>query len=60
LSSVKLRPAVCLTDEIKPYGHLVLAFITSRVSVNPSDTDFVIDSNDADFSQTGLKTSSTK
>jgi mRNA interferase MazF len=59
LSSTKMRPAVCLTDEIKPYGHIVLAFITSRVSANPADTDFVIDSKDADFVQTGLKVSST-
>ena len=59
LSSTKVRPAVCLTDEIKPYGHIVLAFITSRISQNPSDTDFIIDLKDADFSQTGLKVSST-
>jgi mRNA interferase MazF len=59
LSSQKVRPAVCLTNEIQPYGHIVLAFITSQVSMNPSDTDFVIDSNDADFAQTGLKVSST-
>ena len=58
LSSQKVRPAVCLTDEIQPYSHIVLAFITSKVSINPSDTDFVIDSNDADFAQTGLKVSS--
>ncbi len=48
-----------LTDEIKPYKHIVLAFITSNVSSNPSETDFVIDSNDAGFAQTGLKVSST-
>ncbi len=59
LLSQKVRPAVCLTDEIQPYGHIVLAFITSRVSANPSATDFVIDSQDADFSPTGLKISST-
>ena len=59
LSSQKVRPAVCLTDEIQPYGHIVLAFITSRVSANPSATDFVIDSQDTDFAPTGLKVSST-
>jgi len=59
LSSSKVRPAVCLTDEIQPYGHIVLAFITSKVSPNPSVTDFTIDSQDADFAQTGLKVSST-
>ena len=59
LSSNKVRPAACLTDEIQPYGHIVLAFVTSRVSANPSDTDFVIDSQDADFAPTGLKIPST-
>ena len=59
LSRHKVRPAVCLTDEIKPYKHVVLAFITSNVSSNPSETDFVIDSSDAGFAQTGLKVSST-
>ncbi len=59
LSGRKARPAVCLTNETQPYGHIVLAFITSRVTANPSATDFVIDSQDADFAPTGLKVSST-
>ena len=58
LSANKVRPAVCLTDEILPYDHIVLAFITSKVPVNPSNTDFVIDAQNADFAQTGLKVSS--
>ena len=58
LSANKVRPAVCLTDEIKPYGHVVLAFVTSKVPSNPSDTDFTIDLQDTDFAQTGLKVSS--
>jgi mRNA interferase MazF len=58
LSSVKVRPAVCLTDEFRPYGHIVLAFITSKIS-QPSTTDFAIDSTDTDFAITGLKVSST-
>lgn len=59
LSTNKVRPAVCLTDEIQPYNHIVLAFITSKISLAPSATDFVIDSQDADFTKTGLKVSST-
>lgn len=59
LSANKVRPAVCLTDEIQPHGHIVLAFVTSKVSANPSGTDFVIDSQNADFARTGLKVSST-
>src|SRR5215211_2908907 len=59
LSSNKVRPAVCLTGEIQPYRHVVLAFITSSVAVNLSDTDVMIDLNDPTFLQTGLKVSST-
>ncbi|MGI8495228.1 MAG: type II toxin-antitoxin system PemK/MazF family toxin [Pyrinomonadaceae bacterium] len=58
LSSSKVRPAVCLTDEIQPFGHIVLAFVTSRISNNPSTTDLIIDAKDADFALTGLKVSS--
>ncbi len=59
LTENKVRPAVCLTDEIKPHSHIVLAFITSRVSAIASPTDFVIDKSDVDFATTGLKVSST-
>jgi len=59
LSNQKVRPAVCLTDEIQPFGHIILAFITSRIFSSPSATDFVIETTDAEFKQTGLKVSST-
>ena len=59
LSSQKVRHAVCLTEEIQPHGHVVLAFITIKVSASPDLFDLVIDANDPDFSQTGLKVSST-
>ena len=58
LSSTKVRPAVCLTNEIRPYGHVVLAFITSNIS-NPAATDLVIQTSDPDFQRTGLKVAST-
>ena len=54
-----MRPALCLTDEIRPYGHVVVAFITSHVSSTPAQTDLVIEASDADFAITGLKVSST-
>ena len=59
LTASKVRPAVCITDEIKPHSHIVLAFITSRVSASAAPTDFVIDKSDPDFTKTGLKVSST-
>lgn len=58
LSASKVRPAVCLTNEVTPYGHVVLAFITSNI-LNPAKTDLVIDVADRDFAVTGLKVSST-
>jgi mRNA interferase MazF len=58
LSANKVRPAICLTDEIPPYRHVVVAFITSQVPSKPSDTDLILDANSPDFSQTGLKVSS--
>lgn len=58
LTQTKVRPAVCLTDVIRPHDHVVLAFVTSAVPTNPSTTDFIIANGDADFLQTGLKVSS--
>jgi len=59
LSSSKVRPAVCLTQSIGPHRHVILAFITSRVTTEPLTTDLVLDSSDPDFALTGLRVSST-
>lgn len=59
LSGNKVRPAVCLTHEIEPHGHVILAFITSRIPENLLETDISIDSGDSDFVTTGLMVSST-
>ena len=59
LSTTKVRPAVCLTEPIGLHNHVVLAFITSQVSPNLTDTDLVIASNQADFKATGLRVAST-
>lgn len=59
LTSVKVRPAVCLTDEIAPYDHVVLAFITSSLSAPLAATDLAIFQGDEDFATTGLKVDST-
>ena len=59
LSSSKVRPAVCLTDPIGPHRHVVLAFITSRVTIQPLATDLVLDATDIDFPSTGLRVTST-
>ncbi len=59
LTSAKVRPAVCLTDPIGAHRHVVLAFITSRLPDELLDSDYVIDSQQADFSATGLRIPST-
>ena len=59
LKATKVRPAVCLTDSIGPHKHLVLAFITSRIPNDLLETDIVLDSSLTDFTQTGLRVTST-
>ena len=59
LSSSKVRPAVCLTEPIGPYRHVILAFITSRIADEPLVTDIVIDADEHGFITTGLRVSST-
>jgi mRNA interferase MazF len=59
LSSSKVRPAVCLTEPIGPYRHIVLAFITSRMPLEPLDTDLVLKRGKEGFETTGLRVSST-
>lgn len=58
LSTVKARPAVCLTEPIGPYRHVILAFITSQIPADLLDTDLVLDAKSPDFPATGLRVSS--
>lgn len=58
LSGAKVRPAVCLSEPVGPYRHVVLAFITSQVAGNPLPSDLILDASDPDFSATGLRVSS--
>lgn len=59
LLSQKVRPALCLSNEVEPYGQVVLAFITSRDLTPKVFTDFGVKASDKDFPATGLKVSST-
>ena len=54
-----MRPAVCLTNPIGLYRHVVLAFITSQIPEDVLEYDVVLDSSRDDFSTTGLRVSST-
>ena len=59
LSTSKVRPAVCLTDPVGPHRHVIMAFISSRMSVDQLETDLILNSGDADFAMTGLRVTST-
>ena len=58
LSANKVRPALCVTEEIEPYGHIIISFITSRISKLRA-THLVLDINEPEFAVTGLQVSST-
>ena len=53
-SNTKVRPAICLTDKIGKYKHVVIAFITSQISNATEETDIKI----SNIENTGLKTTS--
>lgn len=59
LSASKVRPAVCVTEPIGPYQHVVVAFITSQIPSELLDSDVVLDASQRDFSATGLRVTST-
>ena len=59
LSTTKVRPAVCLTDPVGPHRHVVMAFISSRMSIDQLETDMILNSGHSDFAMTGLLVTST-
>lgn len=56
--TTKVRPALCLTDPIGEFEHIVLAYISSQVPDVLLDSDILIDWKSRDFAMTGLKVSS--
>lgn len=59
LSTLKVRPALCLTEPIGPNRHILVAFITSRIDPELSASDILFDPAQPDFATTGLKVAST-
>ena len=57
-SSFKVRPAICLTDKIGKFEHVVIAFITSQLKGDKSASDIVIEKASKHFERTGLKVTS--
>ena len=42
LSTTKVRPAVCLTDPVGTHRHVIMAFISSRMSIDQLETDPIL------------------
>ena len=55
-SNSKIRPALCLTNEIGEFQHVIIAFISSNLASNILRSDFVIMSKLK--TETGLKVDS--
>lgn len=53
-SETKVRPAVCLTDRIGKYNHIVIAFITSKTAGGRTESDIELEKSE----ETGLKLNS--
>ena len=57
-SSAQVRPALCLTSEIGLHGHVIIAFISSKIPNELIDSDFVIIKNSDFWIGTGLNVDS--
>ena len=57
-SETKVRPAICLTDEIGFYNHIIIAFISSQILHSLEDSDLLIEMKNKDFKSTGLSVNS--
>jgi mRNA interferase MazF len=53
-SSAKVRPALCLTDEISEHKHVIVAFITSKIPTDITDSDIIIKKGSENSTGTGL------
>ena len=58
-SRLKVRPAVCLTNEIGYYNQIIIAYITSSIPLKPENSDVLLLASLNEFNKTGLKTNST-
>ncbi|HEX9988943.1 MAG TPA: type II toxin-antitoxin system PemK/MazF family toxin [Chloroflexia bacterium] len=59
LSASKVRPAICLTEPIGPYRHVVMAFLTSSIPNPLLATDIAVNISQSDAIEMGLHVSST-
>ena len=57
-TGIKVRPALCLTNKIGAYQHVVIAFITSQIGKATEPSNIPLLDTDTHFQITGLKVSS--
>jgi len=53
-SASKVRPALCLTEEISIYSHVIIAFISSKIGEDLIDSDIIIKKDSINWKGTGL------
>ena len=54
LFASKVRPALCLTNEIGKYDHIIIAFISSRMPEDPNESDLILFKHSENSIGTGL------
>jgi mRNA interferase MazF len=53
-SASKVRPALCLTNEIGMYKHVIIAFISSKIPEDLIESDILIKKHSENNNGTGL------
>lgn len=57
-SSLKVRPALCITNVIGKYEHVIIAFISSKLPHDLMETDIILEKHSENFRNTGLQVDS--
>ncbi len=53
-SSLKVRPALCLTSAIGHYNHVIITFITSKIPEDLERSDYIIRKGSQEWQGSGL------
>jgi len=54
LSYSKVRPSLCLTSEIGNFNQVIIAFISSKIPDDLTESDLIIKKNSNNWQSTGL------
>lgn len=53
-SATKVRPALCLTNVISKYDHVIIAFISSKIPDSIEESDIIVKKDTDEWKGTGL------